>query len=64
MSTYNKRPVPVVKEQLLSLQDSSFGKDPNAVVSIHHYHLNLREHNIRQQTTAFISPKAEIVYKT
>lgn len=32
--------LPVVKEELLSLQNGSFGKDPNAVVSIHHYHCN------------------------
>lgn len=30
--------LPVVKEELLSLQNGSFGKDSNAVVSIHHYH--------------------------
>lgn len=30
--------LPVVKEELLPLQNGSFGKDPNAVVSIHHYH--------------------------
>ena len=32
--------LPVVKEELLSLQDSPFGKDPNAVVSIHHDNYN------------------------
>lgn len=30
--------LPVVKEELLSLQNGSFGKDSNAVVSVHHYH--------------------------
>lgn len=33
--------VSVVKEELLSLQNSSFGKDSDAVVSIHHHHFSI-----------------------
>lgn len=32
--------VPVVKEELLSLQNGTFGEDSNAVVSVHHNHCN------------------------
>lgn len=32
--------LPVVKEELLSLQNGTFGEDSNAVVSVHHNHCN------------------------
>ena len=38
--------LPVVKEELLSLQDRSFGKDTNAVVSVHHYHCSGSKNNV------------------
>lgn len=44
--------LPVVKEELLSLQDSSFGKDSNAVVSVHHYDCNSSKQNLSQNNTA------------
>lgn len=33
--------VSVIKEELLSLKDSSFGKYSNAVVSIYHHHFSI-----------------------
>lgn len=46
--------LPVVKEKLLSLQDSSLGEDSDAVVSVHHHHCNGSKHGISFRPTTAV----------
>lgn len=46
-----KNPIalPVIKEQLLPLQDSSLGEDSNAVVSVNHHNCIDGRNNVSRQ---------------